>query len=319
MRRLNFYSYHKGIAEYRFDHNNSIALEKELAKLYEVTRFEYEGNGEHIFQGIAITHGSILIFEYDDTKEFKVFDFGDNPQLTVKLSKLPTFKGAVVGQYNSHYWDSIADKSIRHTISGGVYPETIWQFGELNYQAVQEYRNSIQLDNRLHWRGSLYNVGVPEEYLGVRKSIEILPNYLTQQQLNLQGSPVQFSQYIQEAINFKLVLSIGGGGGAVCGDFCLRDIEMFGLGIPLIRPKYIVQTADPLIPNVHYIAVDAEFDTTYRYANHEELSQQIARRYLEVVENSSMLEEVAANAKEWYTRNLGESNITTNLTKTLGL
>ena len=319
MRKLNFYSYHRGIAEYRFDYNNSKALQEELSKQFKVQRFEYQGNGEHIFQGIAITHGSILIYEYDDTKEFKVFDFGDNPQLTVKLSKLSTFKGAIVGQYNPHYWDSIVDKSIRHTVSGGVYPETIWQFGELNYQAVQEYRNSIQLDNRLHWRGSLYNIGVPEEYLGVRKSIEILPNYLTQQQLNMQGSPVQFSQYIQEAINFKLVLSIGGGGGAVCGDFCLRDIEMFGLGIPLIRPKYIAQTADPLIPNVHYIAVDAEFDTTYRYTNHEKLSQQIARRYLEVIENSSMLAEVAANAKEWYTRNLGELSITTNLIKALGL
>jgi hypothetical protein len=200
-----------------------------------------------------------------------------------------------------------------------VYPETIWQFGELNYQAVQEYRNSIELDSRLHWRGSLYNVGVPQEYLGVRKCIEMLPKHLTQQQLNMQGSPVQFNQYIQEAINFKLVLSIGGGGGAVCGDFCLRDIEMFGLGVPLIRPTYIVETIDPLIPNVHYIAVDTEFDSTYRYANHEKLSRQIAKRYLEVIENTTLLTEIAANAKEWYTRNLGEGSITEKLTKALNL
>jgi hypothetical protein len=124
---------------------------------------------------------------------------------------------------------------------------------------------------------------------------------------------------IQEALNFKLVLSIGGGGGAVCGDFCLRDIEMFGLGIPVIRPRYIVETTDPLIPDIHYISVDAEFDSNYRYANHEKLSQQIAKRYLEVIENSNMLAEVAANAKEWYTRNLGEANITTNLIEALGL
>lgn len=319
MRKLNFYSYHRGIAEYRFDYNNSKALQEQLSANFEVHRFEYEGNGEHTFQGIAMTHGSILIFEYEDTKEFKVFDFGDNPQLTIKLAKLPTFKGAVVGQYNPHYWDSIADNTIRHTITGGVYPETVWQFGELNYEAVQEHRNSVQLDSRLHWRGSLYNAGVPQEYLGVRKSIEVLPNYLTPQQLNMQGSPVQFNQYIQEAVNFKLVLSIGGGGGAVCGDFCLRDIEMFGLGIPLIRPKYIVETIYPLIPDVHYIAVDAEFDSSYRYANHEKLSQQIAKKYLEVIENSSMLAEVATNAKEWYTRNLGEANITTNLIKALQL
>lgn len=319
MRKLNFYSYHRGIAEYRFDFNNSAALEKVLRTTYDLSRFEYEGNGEYIFQGIEITHGSILIFEYEDTKEFKVYDFGDNPQLTVKLSKLPTFRGAVVGQYNPHYWDSILDKPIRDTVVGGVYPETVWQFGELNYEAVQEYRKSIELDSRLHWRGSLYNAGVPQEYLGVRKSIELLPKYLTPQQLNMQGSPVQFNQYIQEALNFKLVLSIGGGGGAVCGDFCFRDIEMFGLGVPLIRPRYIVEAPDTLIPDVHYIAVDAEFDSTYRYANPEKLSQQIAKRYLEVIENNTILEEVAANAKEWYTRNLGELNITVNLLTNLNL
>lgn len=319
MRKLNFYSYHKGIPEYRFDFNNSLALQRDLSQKYEVVRFEYQGNGEHSFQGIEIHHGSILIFEYEDTKEFKVYDFGDNPSLTEKLSKLPTFKGAVVGQYNPHYWDTIVDTAIRHTIVGGVYPETVWQFGELNYQAVQEYRNSIQLDNRLHWRGSLYNVGVPENYLGVRKAIEVLPKYLSQSQLNMQGSPIPFDQYIQEALNYRLILSIGGGGGAVCGDFCLRDIEMFGLGIPVIRPKYVVQTVDPLIPDVHYISVDAEFDNDFKYANPEELSQRIAKRYLEVIQNSSILDTVADNAKQWYTRNLAESNITNNLIKTLQL
>jgi hypothetical protein len=115
------------------------------------------------------------------------------------------------------------------------------------------------------------------------------------------------------------VLSIGGGGGAVCGDFCLRDIEMFGLGIPVIRPRYIVETTDPLIPDVHYISVDAEFDSSYRYANHEELSKKIAKRYLEVIEDITILDKVATNAKKWYTRNLGESNITTNLIKALQL
>jgi len=319
MRKLNFYSYHKGIAAYRFDHNNSNALEKSLSKNFQVKRFEYRGNGEHVHQGVPITHGSILIFEYDDTKEFKVFDFGDSPHLTEKLAKLSTFKGAVVGQYNPHYWNDVVDSSIRQTITGGVYPETIWQFGELNYQSIQDYRNSIELDSRLHWRGSLYNARVPSEYLGVRRCIEMLPNNLTQQQLNMQESPIPFYQYIREAINFKLVLSIGGGGGATCGDFCLRDIEMFGLGVPLIRPTYIVETTDPLVPNVHYIAVDTEFDSMYRYANHEKLSQQIAKRYLEVIENNSMLVEVAANAKKWYTRNLREANITKNLIKALKL
>lgn len=319
MRKLNFYSYHRGIAEHRFDHNNSLALENILSSRYQLVRYEYVGNGEYAFQGVKIVHGSILIFEYEDTKEFKVYDFGDNPHLTLELSKLPTFKGAVVGQYNPHYWNTVVDKSIRHTITGGVYPETVWQFGDLNYDAIQEHRKSVKLDSRLHWRGSLYNIGVPQNYLGVRQSIEMLPSYLTQDQLNLQATPISFEQYIQEALSFKLVLSIGGGGGAVCGDFCFRDIEMFGIGIPLIRPKYIVETFDPLLPDVHYISVDAEFDNTYRYKDHKVLSQKIAQRYLEVIEDDELLSTIAFNAKQWYNRNLKEPNITVQLTKALQL
>ena len=71
-RKINFYSFHKGIASYRFDHNNSIALERELGNLYDVQRFEYRGSGEYVFQGIAIIHGSILIFDSITVKPFRL-------------------------------------------------------------------------------------------------------------------------------------------------------------------------------------------------------------------------------------------------------
>ncbi len=74
-----------------------------------------------------------------------------------------------------------------------------------------------------------------------------------------------------------------------------RLVDVAQSAIFRIRPRYIVETTDPLIPDVHYISVDAEFDSNYRYANHEKLSQQIAKRYLEVIKNSSILVEVAAN------------------------
>lgn len=320
MRKLNFYNFHKGIAEYRFDHNNSLALVEKLSNTYTIQVIEQQGNGQYLFQGVSIDHGSILIFEYEDTKEFKVFDFGDRPNLTHRLAQLPTFKGAVVGQYNPHYWDSLnLSQDIRKTITGGIYPETVWQFGELNYEAVQQYRQFSDLDTRLHWRGSLYTTGVPDNYIGIRKSVELLPRYLSQDQLNLQGSPISFDQYIQEALNFKLILSIGGGGGALCGDLCFRDIEMFGLGIPVIRPKYVVETSDPLIPDYHYISVDCEFDEEFRYKDHEQLAEQIAKRYLEVIEDTELLEKVARNAQEWYTGNLISPNITSKLIDILGL
>lgn len=320
MKKLNFYSFHKGIAEHRFDHNNSIALVEELSKQFEVIRYELTGNGEFLYQDIPINHGSILIFEDDDTKQFKVYDFGDHPYLTVKLSYLHNFAGAIIGQYNPKFWDGLhPNPQIRQTIIASVYPESVWELGVHNFNQVQEFRQNNKLDTRLHWRGSLYNQGVPENYLGVRKTLELLPNYLTSEQFHFGNFPLPFEQYIQEAINFKLALSIGGGGGAICGDFCLRDIEMFGLGIPLLRPKYIVETNDPLLPNYHYISVNAEFDENFKYLKPELLSKMITQRYLEVIKDDEFLNFISKNARKWYLDNISYPNITNNLIKLLDL
>ena len=319
MRKINFYSFHKGIAEHRFDHNNSIALEQELSNHFEINRHELTGNGSFIYHGIPINHGSILIFEYDDTKEFKVYDFGDHPSLAVALSTSSKFIGAVVGQYNSYYWDIICtDTEKRKTIVAGPYPDTNWQLG-MNYDIVQEFRNSNQLDNRLYWRGSLYNHGVDSRYLGVRKALEILPTYLTESELYYGAGPLPFDYYLQESFQFQLALSIGGGGGAICGDLCFRDIEMFGLGIALIRPKYITTTSDPLIPDYHYISVDAEFDSDFKYANPDKLAKEIAYRYKHVINDLDLINSVALNARQWYMNNISYPNITHNIISLLDL
>ena len=320
MRKLNFYSFHKGIDEHRFDHNNSIALINELSKQFEVIRYEFIGNGEFEYNGISINHGSILIFEYDDTKQFKVYDFGDHPYLTVKLSYLPKFAGALIGQYNPKFWDNLhPNPKTRQTIIPSIYPESVWELGVYNFDQIQEFRQNNKLDNRLYWRGSLYNQNVPKNYLGVRKALELLPEYLTQEQFYFGNSPLPFNQYIQESINFKLALSIGGGGGAICGDFCFRDIEMFGLGIPLLRPEYIVETLDPLIPNYHYISVETDFENDFKYSEPNKLSQKIAQKYLDVIDNNELLHFISKNARKWYLDNLSSPNITNNLIKLLNL
>lgn len=319
MKQIKLYSFHKGIASHRFDHNNTISIYNELCKLgYDVIHFEYSG-GELIYNDVLINHGSILIFEFFD-KSFKVFDFGDHPTVTINLSKHTNFRGAVIGQYNSKFWDTIiTDSNIRKTIKSGIYPETVWQLGTTNFKTIQDFRKSIQLDKRLYWRGSLYNHGVDSRYLGVRKSIELLPTYLSNLELAYNPGAIPFEHYIQECINFQLVLSIGGGGGAVCGDFCLRDIEMYGMGIPILRPQYITETSDPLIPNYHYISVDAEFDESYRYLNHQLLSEKISLRYREVINDIDFLDFIKNNAREWYSNNISYPNITNKLLKLLEL
>ena len=316
--KITVYSFHKGIAEYRFDHNNTIALCNELSKNgYDVIHYEYSGDGTFNYHGVIIDHGSILIFELEDGT-FKTYDFGDHPSLTVQLSNSPKFTGAVIGQYNSKFWDTTSRPDIRKNVVPGPYPDTVWQLGS-NYDQIQKHRESILLDKRLYWRGSLYNQGVPDRYLGVRKALELLPSHLTSNELYFGANPIQFDQYLQESFQFRLAFSIGGGGGALCGDLCFRDIEMFGLGIPLLRPKLIVENSEPLLPDFHYIAVDAELDAEYRYANPDILSQKIASRYREVIDDLEYLEFIKNNAKNWYENNISYPKITYNIIKLLNL
>lgn len=317
MREINFYSFHRGLPNYRFDINNSLAIYEELSKNYKVNRFDLSGSDGFIFNGININHGSILIFEFCDTKQFKVFDFGDHPYLTVELAKLENFSSAAIGQYNKDLWDQkIINSEIRKKIVPSIYPETNWQFGMTNYDLVQNYRSSIELKKDLYWRGSIYKDPNIVEF-DRRLAIEYIMNKLSDFYFGYY--PLPFDSYIQEAIQFKLALCFGVGGGYACGDFCFRDIEFYGLGIPTIRPKYAVETEDLLIPDYHYISVDCEFDETYRYKNPEKLADNIIKKYKEVIKDTDRLNEIAKNARNWYISNLTHPNITNKIIKALEL
>lgn len=313
MRKLNIYTFHRNIKPFRFDNHNTQYILKVLRKKYDVVWFNMDGCDNFYYQNdcnVNINQGSIIIFEFDDTKEFKTFDFGDASTLTIALSNSKNFRGAAIGQYNRQLWDeTISDPLLRANIVPSVYPETCWIFGLSNYESVQEYRSTAQLDSRLYWRGSIYKDSSKVEY-NRRLAIEY-----TAQQLGddfyFGNYPIPFDQYIQEAVQFKLALCFGVGGGYACGDFCLRDIELYGLGIPTIRPIFAAETKNPLIPNVHYIAVDCEFDESFRYKNPEHLAKRIALRYEEVINDAELLITIANNARKWYIDNITTPNITT--------
>jgi hypothetical protein len=320
MRTLNLYSFHKGINPYRFDNHNTHYLIEELSKSYKINHKDYSGDDNYHYKNdcdILINQGSILIFEFDDTKQFKTFDFGDAPTLTVKLSKSKNFIGAAIGQYNKDLWDqTIKDQELRSKVKPSLYPESCWHFGLENYEDIKSYRDSIQLNKNLYWRGSIYKDPNIVEF-DRRIAIEYIAKNL--KDFYFGYYPIPFDSYIKECVDYKLALCFGVGGGYICGDFCLRDIELYGLGIPTIRPKYAVTTEDPLIPDYHYISVDCEFDETYRYKNPEQLANLVIKKYNEVINNDDLLKYISNNARNWYLKNITYPNITNNLIKILDL
>lgn len=317
-RKLNIYSFVRKIPTDRFDYYNIRELIIRLGNDYDVVWHDLDGEDRFVFNGVLIDQGSIIIFEFDDTKQFKTFDFGDAPSLTVKLSKSHYFIGAAIGQYNKTLWDTvISDDQVRQNVVPSVYPETCWNLGLNNYDEVQEFRKNIILNKKLHWRGSIYKDVNRPEYYNIRHAIELLSTKLPD--FHFGNHPIFYDNYLQESMLYKLVLGFGGGGGYMCGDFCLRDIEMFGLGIPVLRPTYVVEAKNPLIPNVHYVAVDAEFDEKFFYKNPEKLSDDIKKRYYEVIEDDDFLRTVSDSAREWYLNNAAGPRITELILECLNL
>lgn len=112
--------------------------------------------------------------------------------------------------------------------------------------------------------------------------------------VNLNTSPVPFDKYLKELSEHALVLSLPG-----FGNCCHREIEAFALGTPVIMPVQKNAYADPLVPNIHYIAV--ECDTVKSW---HEASIQIKKRFLEVCDDLTYLAGVSDAAAKWYDKNV---------------
>jgi len=304
------YGYHKGIAETRFDAGMTQWLQYQL-RLIKNTNVEVVlGNGGDIYvnggESFITPHGSLCIIENCETGKFHVSDFGDNCADVFPLTKFKNFGGMTLGQFNRHKIEKdITDERIKQLIYPGYYPETNWNFGTQVFDSIQEYRNQIVLDGRLHFRGSIYQT--------IRNSVLILANQYPSE-VYVGNGRLPFEEYLKEVASFKMTLSMGMS--PYSSDLCFRDIEMFGIGIPVIRPTLHVELADLLIPNVHYVACDVELDPyTLWTSDSTSTAKIIYERYKTVVHDNDFLSMISKNAREWYLRNIAEPMPAVNLAR----
>ena len=303
MKKFNIYAYHHGLPDHRFDNGMTLGLVEELGKKHEV-KLTLSTAPECTFGGIQIPHGSISFIQNADTGRFHISEFGDVCTNIMPFVELGDFAGATCGQYNGYRIDKDLPEKQRHKrdlIKPGYYPETIWQFGTLNYDGIQKHRSKVVLKDKLYFRGTVY----PQ-----RACIMMLQKkYPNEVSINLGRLP--FEQFIGELASQKLVLGLGMNIG---GDICFRDIEMFGIGVPLLRPRLRVEQHDPLIPDVHYVSVDIDLDPYYLVPyDHEAVADAMLKRHKEVIDDDVFLKEIADNAREWYIRNCSDPNIVHNL------
>lgn len=100
------------------------------------------------------------------------------------------------------------------------------------------------------------------------------------------------SEYTYELANYRCGLSFTG-----AAEICFRDMELMGLGIPIIRPLLkFVEFKEPLIPDIHYISFEG--DTA------ESKQQALIDKWEEVKHKYDFLDYIGNNAREWYLKNV---------------
>jgi hypothetical protein len=110
------------------------------------------------------------------------------------------------------------------------------------------------------------------------------------------GRPIgDFYNYSKKLLTYKVALSIAGR-----GEFCYRDIENFGMGIPIIRFEYKNELYNPLIPNYHYISIDRPDDLPIDREGKEHHAKMIESRFLEVKDDVEFLKFISENARKYY-------------------
>lgn len=120
-------------------------------------------------------------------------------------------------------------------------------------------------------------------------------------------NPTNPTEYFGELIRHKLAISIDGR-----GEFCYRDVECLGVGVPMIRYEFESIFNDPLIPNYHYISIPRPKDMVLYRQGTKEHADVFMEKYFEVINNDELLKFISKNAREYYVKNLVYSNILKN-------
>ena len=106
---------------------------------------------------------------------------------------------------------------------------------------------------------------------------------------------IDFDAYFRESCQHRVILSLPG-----MADICNRDVECFGSGACILRPRLLNEFHNELIPDYHYISVN----TRYWKIDPVEVADNIEKRFREVMDDPAYIESVARNAAQWYDENV---------------
>lgn len=168
----------------------------------------------------------------------------------------------------------------REKVRPWTYFDRFWPRDE---QRIVADRAVARTSDALYFRGSDW--GARDRVLAELRARGVLSD----------PQKVGFDEYFRESAAYRVMLSLPG-----IADACNRDVECFGRGACVLRPKFRSEFHNPLAPDYHYVSVDVHV----RKTDPVEIADRIERRFREIAGDHAYIESVAKNAARWYDENV---------------
>jgi hypothetical protein len=165
-----------------------------------------------------------------------------------------------------------------------------------SYKYIEQYRKPYNLDNKIKkacFIGWIYDS---------RKQIaDILNTHPLFEIMGIEAG-LRGEHYYEKMSQYALTLSFNGN-----GEWCLRDVESMGLGIPTLRAELKTPFYKGLNPNINYIkGMEPSINAHMIFSGYS--FEDTAAHYIEAVEkafnNEELLYSVSQNNTEYYNKYL---------------
>jgi hypothetical protein len=252
-------------------------------KVYLTNKYNVEliisDNDIHLTDRIGVSDCSLLI-EDKENNVFKGITFADNPYKLLPLFQERNNPNDIllISQYNEH---EIKSANYQCKLKKSIY---IPSFPDIDLDYYYNKRRLIEeYIDKFYFRG---NIGAVN-----RNTVHVLHT-----QFFNGGHSINIDEYFNELTKYKVGLCIPG-----VGEFCYRDIEYMGIGIPMMKFQYINELYYPLIPNYHYISIDRlDNDFSIERNGGEKYAESYTKRFLEIKDNKEFLNFISNNARKYY-------------------
>lgn len=226
------------------------------------------------------------VIENAETGEFHILSVSDDfTHAILNEKENPFCKSILLSQFNP--------KAVKHHVGEYIDKYKPWIYFQSLFDNLEMYYQKRQFikerSNTLFFKGTSIQ---DRSFLS-----HLDKNYVTE------FSPIGSNDYFNQLISHKLAISIDGR-----GEFCYRDVECFGCGVPIIRYKFESILNDPLIANYHYISIPRPPDMTLYRTGTKEHADRFMEKYFEIINNDELLNFISNNAKKYYDKNLTLKN-----------